>query len=267
MKKCIGSGLWTIFLLLVLVGCGPSPDEINTTSTKVAADIFGTQTALVPTTTMPFTPGPTGTSTPTPLPSATALPSNTPSPTHDPSVLFFDDFSDPSSGWNEYTDTDGKIEYAQGKYLFTIRSTDTYYWATPYRNYSNVVIDVDAKKVGGPENNEFGVICRLKDEKNFYLFSISSDGYYGFFKMIDGEWVQEDKTEWQFNDKVILSGFRVNHFKVTCNADSLMLEVNGSTLIDIHDTDLITGDVGLYAGAYLSQDVVIQFDNFKVTKP
>ncbi len=54
----------------LLVACGPSQEELDATSTKVAADIFATQTAQAPTATST----PTATLTPTVTPTATITP-------------------------------------------------------------------------------------------------------------------------------------------------------------------------------------------------
>lgn len=69
----------TVYLLIGtgLIGCGPSPADIEATSTHVAAVIFDTQTALAPTITPTFTPSPTSTITPTPTATPTATPNHT----------------------------------------------------------------------------------------------------------------------------------------------------------------------------------------------
>ncbi|NIS81557.1 MAG: hypothetical protein GTO14_15445 [Anaerolineales bacterium] len=56
-----------IILTVLLVGCGPSQEELDATSTKIAADVFATQTAEAP----PPTDTPLPTDTPTPLPTDT----------------------------------------------------------------------------------------------------------------------------------------------------------------------------------------------------
>jgi hypothetical protein len=74
--------------------------------------------------------------------------------------------------------------------------------------FMDVRIEVDAVKMAGPDLNDIGVICRYKDPSNFYFFSVSSDGYYGVSKVINGQeqWIgmeypQQDKdtiqTGWQ----------------------------------------------------------------------
>lgn len=77
MKRWI---LLSFALLLMLSACAPSEAEMQATVTQVAAELYGTQTALAPTATITLTP----TITPTPTTTATAtLPptiTNTPHP-------------------------------------------------------------------------------------------------------------------------------------------------------------------------------------------
>ncbi len=74
-------------------------------------------------------------------------------------------------------------------------------------------------------------------------------------------------TEWGFNDKVIQTGKQSNHLKATCDGNTLTFEVNGSILMDVNDSDIMFGDVGLYAGTYQEAGAEILFDNFLVHKP
>jgi len=259
-----------LIVIIVMVGlhlsaCGPSQAELDVTVTSIAAGIFATQTAQAPTPTETFTPSPTASMTPTPTASFTPTPTLT--PTLALSILFFDDFTDTDNGWGEFSNTDGGMGYYIGRYHFTINTTDIYYWAVAPRYFTNVSIEVDAKKVKGPLSNEIGVICRMQDDSNFYLFSISSDGYYGIFKLIDDEWSSLGISEWGFDDQVIKTGIQTNHIKATCNDENLILEVNGHVLMDVYDSDLAAGDVGLYAGTYEAGGLEVWFDNFLVVKP
>jgi tetratricopeptide (TPR) repeat protein len=76
MKPSIRFVLSSFLICTILAACGPSPAELDATSTQAAANIFATQTAQVLTATAMFTPSPTATVTPT----ATASPTNTPTP-------------------------------------------------------------------------------------------------------------------------------------------------------------------------------------------
>ena len=182
-------------------------------------------------------------------------------------VLFEDDFSDTSSGWDDVEDVDGITGYRDGSYRILINKPDWYFWSTPGLNYSNVIIDVDATKIGGPDNNEFGIICRYKDPENFYIFSISSDGFFGITKFINGTQSGIGTNDLKFNDKVIRLGAATNHLRASCIGDSLTLEVNDQVLADFKDTDLSTGDIGLVASTYADPGTDIAFDNFVATRP
>jgi hypothetical protein len=70
-KGLINKRIYLIFLfiLLFLSSCGPSVEEMEATETKIAAEVYGTQTAAASKTTN------------TPLPSPTSTATNTPTPT------------------------------------------------------------------------------------------------------------------------------------------------------------------------------------------
>lgn len=185
----------------------------------------------------------------------------------DLTVLFKDDFSNSSSGWDDYEDEEGITGYRDGGYRILINKPNWYFWATPGKNFSDVIIDVDATKIGGPDNNEFGVICRYQDENNFYIISISSDGYYGISKFTSGELYPVGMDQMLFNDKVIKLGASTNHIRASCIGENLTLEVNGEVLADVQDSDHKSGDVGLIASTFDETGTDILFDNFVVSRP
>lgn len=100
MKKKMIFVLICLLASAILVACGPSQAERDAQATKIAADVFATQTAEAPTPTPTFTPTftptPTPTSTPTstltPTPSST--PTTTPTPTATPLPL--------PAGWRDH---------------------------------------------------------------------------------------------------------------------------------------------------------------------
>jgi len=100
------------------------------------------------------------------------------------SVLFFDDFSDPNSGWDQVEETDYSTYYFNGTYRIKIEVKLSDSWANPVeKEFSDVIVEVAATKNGGPDDNDFGLICRYLDTKHFYYAVISSDGYFGIFKV------------------------------------------------------------------------------------
>lgn len=190
-------------------------------------------------------------------------PTSPPLPTN---VLFQDDFSDPSSGWDRVSVEDGITDYADGVYRIFVNTINMDVWANPKLNFSDARIEVDATKVGGSDNNDFGVLCRYVDADNFYFFIISSDGYYGIGKLLDGE-QKLIGVDAMPPSEVIRQGEATNHLRADCIGSKLSLYVNGEFLAQYEDSDLSAGDVGLIAGTIDAPGTDIHFDNLKVLKP
>jgi hypothetical protein len=181
-------------------------------------------------------------------------------------VLFQDDFSDPRSGWDQVEQSDGITDYADGVYRIFVNKINTDIWSNPNLDFGDVRVEVDATKVGGSDNNDFGVICRYQDPENYYFFIASSDGYYGIGRFIGGkqELIGADSM---LPSEVIKQGDSTNHLRADCIGSKLSLYVNNKFLTQVEDTAIASGDVGLMAGSLDSPGVDIHFDNFKVLKP
>lgn len=185
-----------------------------------------------------------------------------------PTILMQDDFSDTKGGWTVFSDAEGINDYHDGGFRILVSRENYYFWSNPGRSYSDVIIEVDGKKLAGPDENDYGVICRYQEDTgNFYFFTISSDGYYGVSKYINDEESLIGMSEMGKNSNVILGGDAVNRIKATCKGNSLTLEVNGTVLVDVADSDLTSGDIGLIAGTYGTPGVDVLFDNLVVFKP
>jgi len=183
-----------------------------------------------------------------------------------PDVLFQDDFSDPNSGWDRVEVDEGVTDYVDGKYRIFINTDNTDVWANPGLDFANIVIEVEATKVAGPDDNDLGLICRYQDISNFYFFIISSDGFYGIAKVVDGEQILIGAENMEYTE-TINQGNATNKLRADCVGEHLVLHVNGEKLLDVTDTDYAKGDVGLIAGTFDVTGTDIYFDNFVVKKP
>jgi hypothetical protein len=197
---------------------------------------------------------------------ALACGSSAPSEPLPEGVLFQDDFSDDSSGWDRVNLDEGVTDYADGVYRIWVNTTSTDVWANPGLNFTDTVVVVDATKVGGPDDNDFGVICRYQDESNFYFFIISSDGYYGLGKVVDGEQILIGEEELMPSEAIDL-GNVTNSIQADCIGTTLALYANGTQLISVDDSSFTSGDVGLLAGTFSESGTDIHFDNFVVRQP
>ncbi len=181
-------------------------------------------------------------------------------------ILFSDDFSDVSSGWDTVRTDDGITDYENNAYRIYVNVDTNDVWANPGLSFGDVHIAVDATKTGGPDDNDFGVQCRYQDVDNFYFFIISSDGYYGIGKVANGEQQLIGMEALEASD-AILQGEATNHIEAECKGDQLTLWANGVKLYATQDSDYASGDVGLMAGTYDIVGTDISFDNFLVTQP
>ncbi len=181
-------------------------------------------------------------------------------------VLFEDDFSDPGGGWDRVDDVEGGTDYLDGSYRIWVDKPGIDYWANPGRVLQDVRISVLTFKAAGPDDNDFGLICRYRDTENFYAFLISSDGFYGIQKFEGGERtiIGQDKM---LSTPHIHQGQAWNEMVAQCVGDHLSLYVNGEILADVRDAAFETGDVGLIAGTYDEPGVDIRFDDFVVRQP
>jgi hypothetical protein len=182
-------------------------------------------------------------------------------------VLFQDNFANTDSGWNRVRDASGNItDYENGGYRILNNQPISHVWANPGLKFSDVRVEVDASKTVGPDDNYFGVICRYKDGSNFYILAISSDGYYGIVKVMNGSLslLGADQME---PSEVIQQGNVTNHLSAECKGDTLSLSVNGTLLASTKDGDFTSGDVGLEVSTRQSGNVDILFTNFSATKP
>jgi hypothetical protein len=204
------------------------------------------------------TPGGGGITQPTPGESNGAL-----------QVLFQDDFSSVSSGWDRNTNQNGTTDYANGGYEIKIITADWSKWANPSQSFQgDVRIEVDATKIGGPDDNAFGVLCHYQDTKNFYYFYISSDGYVGIGIDNAGTKTIISTTDGNLaTDSHINQGAATNHLRADCTSSNLTLYVNGTQIATATDSTFTGGDVGLIARTYSVAGTDILFKNFVVLKP
>ncbi len=189
-------------------------------------------------------------------------------------VLFQDDFSDTSTGWASITDSDGITDYDEGFYRIRVDTIGNSkngmdMWSHPGQDLKgDVRIEVDATKIGGPDDNDMGVLCRYTkkdDTYNFYYFLITSDGYVGIAKMknSDSNLISSKKM----TESDAIKKTTTNHIRADCIGDKLTLYVNGEQAATATDSDFTGGDIGLIAGTYDTPGTDIHFDNFVVTKP
>ena len=183
------------------------------------------------------------------------------------SLLFQDDFSDPESGWEQSpSGVNGSLGYQDGAYRITAKGANQMLWSGPGLTFSDTRMEVDAMHTGQAADDDFGFVCRAQDKNNFYFLVVSSDGYYGIGKVVDGV-SSLIGMEAMPPSEAIHQGQADNHLRADCIGNKLTLYVNGSLVASVSDDQFKRGEVGLTAGTLGAAESEAIFDNFSIFAP
>jgi hypothetical protein len=180
-------------------------------------------------------------------------------------LLYEERFGDATSGWDEFDDDDTWAGYVDGEYGIGVYRTNYMAWGNPEpeQEFAGFQVEVDARQVEGPVDNNFGLLIRYQpDDDSFYWFQISADGYYSFDLRQDGEWTS--LVDWVESDAIQQGLAATNRLKVICQESQFRLYVNDVLLGEVTDSSLGLGSVGLAAGTFDEPGVVIHFDDLSV---
>jgi|NGEPerStandDraft_6_1074524.scaffolds.fasta_scaffold39812_2 hypothetical protein len=193
-------------------------------------------------------------------------------PVHD-ALPYYEDFSNPNSGWDIYSNDNSSAGYENGYYFVSAKKVKINYYGEAYLFFGDTVMEVDATPATVPANNNFSssVFCRLQSNGDGYLFEISGDGYFAvgvytgggntYSSLLSGD-------DWQ-RSTAIKTGTATNHISVTCAGSQLKLEVNGTALFEGQDSTFTEGDIAVGATTYDSNNspAEVHFGALAVTAP
>ena len=183
-------------------------------------------------------------------------------------IIFQDDFSNESSGWEVGDYDTGSVGYQNGVYFVTSTEENMAMWGVANRSFDNVSIEVDAIQVsaGATNDNGYGIVCREQGDGNGYYFRVSGDGYYSIVKAEGDDFTSLLDDDWQESD-VIHQGKATNHIRAVCDGSTLTLFVNGQKLATANDATFTSGDIALTATTYEADATEVHFDNLVVHEP
>jgi hypothetical protein len=193
-----------------------------------------------------------------------------PDPCNESGTLLNDDFEGTRNcGWVLYDRSGAAAQISDGVMRLSTSQPGQIWWTNAEREMDDTIVAVQARQVGGPNDNAYGVICRYQNPENFYVFLISGDGYYAIGKYQAGS----DQINYLTGDgqytfsNVINQGAAANEIRASCIGSELSLTVNGIPLETVTDSTFVVGDIGLAASTFQPGTAVIQFDNIQVIAP
>lgn len=175
-----------------------------------------------------------------------------------------EDFSSPGT-WLLESDATAEVVIRDGVLRITVNAPNQLAWATAGKDLRDFRLTVEATQVSGPDDNEYGVLIRMQDRRNFYSFAVSGDGYFLVSQVVDGI-RQPLAGDWAPSD-AIRRGTETNVLEITARGSRFTFAVNGQVLTEVEDARFSHGDIGLYAGSFYEGGVVVQFDNLRITGP
>ena len=183
------------------------------------------------------------------------------------SFAYFDDFSNPSSGWFDNGDSMG---YRSGEYQVRVDVENAWTGVVnPYVGSMDYTLGADMRLYsGGPVR--YGLIFDWQDWDHFYVFSVNPEAQnYSVLRRDGSNWVT---IMGNTSSSHINSGNSTNHLEVTVLQNLFEVRVNGHNLgtfnggayasrFNREDGDLW---VGLYAKSGTGIPVTARYDNFSI---
>ena len=183
-------------------------------------------------------------------------------------VIFVDDFSTSNENWDIWEKSDeSAVSFFEDGLIMIVSKPNLDIITTNNVSYPNVLIQTAARKRLGTNDNAYGIVCRYLNDRNYYGFLISSDGYYGIIKVFEGDYKLLSSENLEF-DESIHQGKEENSISAKCEGNTLTLSINGIKKTSVIDEDLTTGKTGLITGSFSEADeTAVLFDNFIVMVP
>jgi hypothetical protein len=177
-------------------------------------------------------------------------------------VLFEDDFDDPdASALGADEDPSSRYAFEDGAYVVAVKEPETIVWARVDGTYRDARVSVDAEVPPGADVASAGVIFHYQDPDNFYLFSVTNDGYYMLELLENNDWiVLIDSTQ---SDAIDATR---NRLRVEMNGDRISLYVNDQLLETTSDGTFGDGEVALAVTSLADSTAEVRFDNLLIER-
>ena len=180
-------------------------------------------------------------------------------------ILYEETWSDPNT--TAWTIGDSEVatkSIESGRYHVRVKqATTAMYWNGDEGPFGDVQIDLDVKHEEGTDSlSAGGLVFRLSDINNLYIFQVSSAGTFRVAKWVANVWSL--LLAWTASD-AINPGAAENHLTVLADGTSLTFLINDTEVAELTDSSFSTGHVGVCVQAFNTDiDVEESFDNLVV---
>lgn len=190
---------------------------------------------------------------------------------YNPLLLYFDDFSDPNSGWVIFDKEWGKAGYLNGEYQVLLKNTKTgmIMSAPDLVLLSDYRIEVDARQASSNASSySYGLMFGRQIsgdtfEHYFYRVGPTLQEYRLEKRNMDGSW--SVLIDWTYSS-AIHQGMGTNHLRVDRIGTVIYLYINDTLVTTFTDSSFTSPgrNAGVLAFSNYSAPVDVRFDNFSV---
>jgi hypothetical protein len=175
---------------------------------------------------------------------------------------YYDDFSDPRTGWPRYSTQDVSFYYENGQYNIDIYPDDSNFIAVNNeQDADDFALGARAAREDGTEGSVYGLVFRYSDKDNFYRFTISNEGMYKFDGLKEGS--RFTVIDWT-KSIIIRKGNASNLLQLTADGSRFAFYINRIKVAEVFDDTHSGGLVGLYGETNDGGNAHFSFDDFKI---
>jgi hypothetical protein len=135
-------------------------------------------------------------------------------------------------------------------------------FAPTTNGYTDLDLSVTANLVSGPDNASYGLLFRVIDPGDAYVFEVFADGHARLDTIANGT-VTPLSTVWNVRGMRTGTG-QSNDLRVVARGSLITCYVNGTQVGQLSDTRFAGGQVGLFAGM---PGIDVAYTNFSVQRP
>lgn len=203
-------------------------------------------------------------------------------------VLYATGFDDRPDDWETYA---GRLsaQVVDSALRIDVGASQSLPFSANHFYFGDFDLTVQARPVAGPLDNGYGVIFRAQDANNYYVFLISSDGYYQVRRALDGE--PKVLSDWIPSPLIVQGLDVVNEVRVVAQGETFQFAINGQTVEvcipddpdavstyadqciqgqmqpQLVDAAIAAGQLGVIAQALDEPGVAVEFDQVIVISP
>jgi len=160
----------------------------------------------------------------------------------------------------------GNRSIVDGQYRWEADALDgVIWWSIPdVDSVFDFYLTVQARRVSGVSDGEYGLIFRRADRDNYGLFKIEDSQYFKFSVRHEGEW--DTVIDW--TETAAIRPVGLNRLTVIGEGSHFTFYVNDQLVGEADDDRLISGQAGLAIELVDAGDAAIfEFDDFEVRAP